>query len=67
MSAPRVVGAPRDLLQIEAIGFGGVLPEIAFAGFLSLGGEVFVHQFHVARVVAAVFGAGPITAVDQTF
>ena len=67
MSARRDVGAPRDLLQIEAIGFCGVLPKIAFAGFLSLGGEVFVHQLHVARVVAAVFGARPITAVDQTF
>ena len=67
MSAQRDVGAPRDLLQIEAIGFGGVPPEIAFAGFLSLGGEVFVHQFNVARVVAAVFGAGPIASVDQPF
>ena len=43
------------------------LVEIALAGFLSLGGEVFVHQFGVARVVAAVFGAGPIASVDQPF
>ena len=34
---------------------------------MSFGGEVLVHQFNEAGVVAAVLGAGPIAAVDEAF